>query len=40
MIAKRLIDEDNLVRRRVEAGQPHNPYSLSSLPTAQSMFQL
>ena len=35
-IAKRLIDEDNLIHRRVEAGQPRNPYSLSSLPTASA----
>ena len=35
-IANRLLDEDALVRRREELGQPRNPYSLSSPPNASA----
>ena len=38
MIAKRMLDEDTLVLRRVEKGQPANPYTLSPSISSSSAF--
>ena len=38
MIAKRMLDEDALVLRRVEKGQPANPYTLSPSISSSSAF--
>jgi len=38
MIVKRILDEDALIRRRCELGQPVNPYGTVSLASTQSAF--
>ena len=38
MLANHILDEDALIRRRVEAGQSPNPYAISSAPGSSSAF--
>src|SRR6266849_661094 len=37
-IATRILDEDSLIRRRVETGQPANPYTLSPIVPTSAAF--